>query len=132
MSDQVRFNVYVTVKEGRLDEFKRIAGDWSAWLEKERPDVVSYEWFSASEDEMKVQVMEVFESSAAMLATMSQTSDEDEKPDYPYEMTKLEVLGNVSDELRERLDSGDSPIEYWSHLAGFTLSAGAEGRPDRP
>ena len=47
-------------------------------------------------------------------------SESEEEPDYPYEMTKLEVLGNVSDELKERLDAGKSPIEYWGHLNGFT------------
>ena len=54
-----------------------------------------------------------------MLATMEQASDAEE-PDYPYEMTKLEICGDVSDALRAKLDAGSSPIEYWSHLEGFT------------
>jgi quinol monooxygenase YgiN len=119
MTDHIRFNVYVTAKEGRLDELKQIAKDWSAYMKKERPDVLSYQWFFASDDETKVQVMEVYESSEAMLATMEQTSDSGET-DYPYVMTKLEVCGNVSDALRAKLDAGDSPIEYWNHIDGFT------------
>ena len=119
MPDPIRFNVYVTVKDGRLDEFKRIATEWSAYHKKARPDVLSYEWFFSSDDETKIQVMEVYESSEAMLATMEQTSEAGET-DYPYEMTKLEVCGNVSPALREKLDAGSSPIEYWNHLDGFT------------
>ena len=122
MGDQIRFNVYVTVKEGRLDDFRQIAKDWSAHHKSERPDILSYEWFYTSEDETKAQVMEVYESSEAMLATMEQVaeSESQEEPDYPYEMTKLEILGPVSKALKERLDAGGSPIEYWDHLDGFT------------
>ena len=82
---------------------------------------MSYEWFF-SPDQKSAQVMELYESSEAMLATLKKVSESEseEEPDYPYEMTKLEVLGNVSDELKERLDAGKSPIEYWGHLNGFT------------
>ena len=121
MSDPIRFNVYVTIKPGRLDEFKQIAQDWSAYQKQERPDILSYEWFFSA-DETRCQVMEQYESSEAILATMEQVSEpEDEsKPDYPYVMDRLEVLGNVSDALKKKLDAGDSPIEYWSFLNGFT------------
>ena len=121
MTNAIRFNVYVTVKEGRLDDFKQIAKEWSANNKQERPDILGYEWFF-SPDQKSAQVMELYESSEAMLATLKKVSasESEEEPDYPYEMIKLEVLGNISDELRERLDSGKSTIEYWSHLNGFT------------
>mgnify|MGYP001281439858 CR=1 FL=1 len=34
--------------------------------------------------------------------------------------TPLEVCGNISDALRKKLDKGESTIEYWNHLNGFT------------
>ena len=119
MADPIRFNVYVTVKEGRLEEFKKIARDWSAHHKKERIDVLSYEWF-ISPDGTRCQVMELYESSEAMLATMEQVSESDvsEKPDYPYEMDKLEVCGDISNALRVKLDAGESPIEYWGFIDG--------------
>ena len=122
MADGIRFNVYVSIKDGRLQDFKDIAKDWSAYHYKERPDVHSYEWFFMDADQTKALVMEVYEGSEAMLATMEQVSDaeEVEKPDYPYEMTKLEVCGNISDALRERLDAGGSNIVYYRHIDGFT------------
>ena len=119
MADPIRFNIYVTVKDGRLDDFKQIAEDWSVYHQQERPDILSYEWFF-SPDETQCQVMELYESSEAMLATMEQVSESEEKPDYPYEMDKLEVLGNISNALKAKLDEGESPIEYWSYLNGFT------------
>ena len=120
MADPIRFNVYVTVKEGRLEEFKKIARDWRAHHKKERIDVLSYEWF-ISPDGTRCQVMELYESSEAMLATMEQVSESEvaEKPDYPYEMDKLEVCGDISDALRVKLDAGESPIEYWGFIDGF-------------
>lgn len=122
MADPVRFNVYVAVKDGRLNDFRQIAKEWSAYHYTERPDVLSYEWFFLDEDETKALVMEVYESSEAMLATMEQVSEaeETEEPDYPYDMIKLEVCGNISNALRQRLDAGKSRIEYYNHIDGFT------------
>ena len=44
-SEYTRFNVYVKVKEGRLEDFRGIARDGSAWLKQAHPDIVSYECF---------------------------------------------------------------------------------------
>ena len=122
MSEYIRFNVYVKVKEGRLEEFRGIARDWSAWQKQARPDILSYEWFFPEQDPMTAQVMEVYESSEAILATLQEVdaSEVAEEPDYPYEMTKIEVCGPVSDALKARLDKGKSPIEYWTRINGFT------------
>ena len=118
MADPIRFNVYVTVRDGRLEEFKRLAKEWIRYNEK-RPEILGYEWFFASDDETKVQVMEVYEDSGALLAYYERASEAGET-DYPYDTTRVEVCGNVSDALRERLDAGKSPIEYYGHLGGFT------------
>ena len=65
--------------------------------------------------------IELYESSEAITKTMGATSESesDENPDYPYQITKLEVLGNVSGELREKLDAIDSPVDYWTYLDGL-------------
>ena len=82
--------------------------------------MLSYEWFM-SPDGTRCQVMELYESSEAMLATMEQVVESEvaEKPDYPYKMDKLEVCGDISDALRVKLDAGESPIEYWGFIDGF-------------
>ena len=118
MADPVRFNVYVTAREGRLDEFKRVAKEWIAGNAK-RPEILSYEWFFDREDGSKCQVMEIYESGDALLAQLEQASG-GEEPDYPYVMTRLEVCGNISAALRKRLDAGSSPITYYDHFDGFT------------
>ena len=122
MSDLIRFNIHVKVKEGRLEDFKGIAKDWSAHHYTERPDILSYEWYFLGEDETRAMVMEVYESSEAMLATMGQVAEaeEVEEPDYPYEMIKIDVCGNVSDALRARIDSGNSKIDYYRRIEGYT------------
>lgn len=118
MADPIRFNVYVTVREGRQEEFKRLAAEWIKYNEN-RPEILGYEWYFASDDETKVQVMEGYEDSDALLAYYERASEAPET-DYPYDTTKVEVCGNVSDALRARLDAGKSPIEYYGHLGGFT------------
>ena len=42
MADPIRFNVYVTVRDGRLEEFKRSAKEWIKFNER-RPEILSYE-----------------------------------------------------------------------------------------
>ena len=122
MTDLIRFNIYVTVKEGRLEDFKQIARDWSARNLNERAYVRSYEWFFLGEDETDALVIEVFNSSEEILATMERTSEAEsvEEPDYPYEMIKMEVCGEISDALRARLNSGKTKIEYYRRFEGFT------------
>ena len=63
--------------------------------------------------------MEVYEDSDALLAYYERPSEAGETG-YPYDTTKVEVCGNVSAALRERLDAGKSPIEFFHHLGGFT------------
>ena len=118
MADAVRLNVYVTVREGREDEFKRLAKEWIAGNAK-RPQVLSYEWFFEHGDETRVQVMETYADGDALLADLERAGD-GETPDYPYEMTRLEVCGNISAALRKRLDSGATEVSYYDHFAGFT------------
>lgn len=123
MSDTLRFNVYVKVKEGRLEDFKQIAKDWSAHHLTARPDILSYEWFFMDEDQTQAQVMEIYESSEAMMATLKdveESGEHTEDTDYPYEMVKTEICGKVSPELRKMMGSGKSAVEYYSHIDGFT------------
>lgn len=122
MADPIRFNTFVTVKEGRLDDFKGIAKQWSTYNYKQRPDILSYEWFFLGDDEKQALVMELYESSEAMLATMEQVSEseEAEEPDYPYDMVKMQVCGKLTAALRKRLDAGKSKIEYYNYIDGFT------------
>jgi quinol monooxygenase YgiN len=124
MLELIRFNVHVAVKEGRLEDFKTIAREWSAHHLSERPDILSYEWFFKTEDQSRAIVLELYESSAAMLATMGQVAEaeEVEEPDYPYDMIKIDIFGNASDALRERLDAGKSKIDYYNYIDGYTRS----------
>ena len=50
MSDHVWFNVYVTVREGQLEEFRAMARDRSELHRENTPEFLAYEWFFTSED----------------------------------------------------------------------------------
>ena len=119
MANPVRFNVYVTVREGREDEFKRLAKEWIAGNAK-RPEVLSYEWFFEHGDETRVQVMETYADGDALLAYLERGSGDGTPPDYPYVTTRLEVCGNISAALKKRLDGGATEVSYYDHFAGFT------------
>ena len=123
MTETLRFNIYVKVKEGRLEDFKQTAKDWSAYQLKRRPDILSYEWFFLDNDQSLALIMEVYENSDAMMATYKALDESDEhtkETDYPYEMIKTQVCGKVSEELKKIMNKGKSPIEYYTHIEGFT------------
>ena len=126
MSERILFNVYVTVHEGKVEEFKRVAKELIAVNEK-RPEILCYEWFPLDEDEREFQIVEIFESSEAMLSENEPSVDADYhrihgELEKLYVMTKMEVLGNASDALRERYAALGSDLElvYYGHFAGFT------------
>lgn len=124
MSGRIWFNVYVTVRDGRLDELKRVAKDFVE-ANRERPEMLSYEWFFTNEDQTHCQVFEIYKSADALLASLereSEAADDDDngEVDYPFEITRMEVCGDVSDALRMRLDSGRTPIEYFDRFDGFS------------
>ena len=123
MTEKLRFNVYVKIKKGRHEDFKKIAKDWSAYQLKGRLDILSYEWFFLEEDQSLALIMEVYENSDAMMATYKALDESDEhfeETDYPYEIIKTEVCGKVSEELKNRIGTGKSRVEHYTHLAGFT------------
>ena len=68
--------------------------------------------------------MELYENSEAMIGGMERSAERGAgdrfNPPYPYTMDKLEVLGNVSEALRERLNSGESKPHFFDHFEGFT------------
>ena len=123
MTEKLRFNVYVKIKKGRHEDFKKIAKDWSAYQLKGRLDILSYEWFFLEKDQSQALIMEVYENSDAMMATYKALDESDEhfeETDYPYEIIKTEVCGKVSEELKNRIGIGKSRVEHYTHLAGFT------------
>jgi quinol monooxygenase YgiN len=120
MSDRVWMNVYVTVVDGKLDEFKAMAKNWATTHENNTPEILGYEWFYRSADEMKVQVMECYASSEALSDYMERGGGGTFKPPYPYTVDKMEICGSISDALRKKLDSGESKPEYFDHFEGFS------------
>ena len=122
MADPIRFNVYASVHDGKLEQFKRVAKDMITKARAEDHGTLSYEWFFTSEDESAVQVLEVFENSEALLAYFKR-GEADEKGHLFLEtcdVTKIEICGNASEALREKAESWGFEIDYYHYLDGFT------------
>lgn len=120
MSDRVWMNVYVTVNDGKLEEFRAMANNWVTTHLENTPEILAYEWFHRREDEMKVQVMELYASSEAMIDYLTRGGGDTFKPPYPYTVDKMEVLGKLSDALRKRFDAGEMKPECFDHFDGFS------------
>ena len=122
MADRIRLNLYATVPDGRQEEIKGMVKELVASARAEDPGTLSYEWFFTNEDETELQVLEVFESSEAVLSYFARAGDAEAAKRFvdACVVEKLEVCGDPTDELREMLDATGMPISYQARLDGFT------------
>ena len=122
MAELIRMNVYLTVPEEKLGEFKSVAKDMTARARAEDLGTLSYEWFETSEGENTFQVLEVFESSEALLTYFERGGADPAGQRFleVCKVTKIELCGRPSDEVRKQLDALGMAIDYQLPLDGFT------------
>ena len=66
MSNYIRTDVEITVKEGMLDEFRSLTGKMIQNTAAKEPDALVYEWY-ISEDGRESHLLETFKDSDAFL-----------------------------------------------------------------
>lgn len=113
---KISYTLVMDIVDGKLDEFKSKAENYTSSTEKNEPETLGYSWF-LSADNQHCMLHEAFADSEAMLAHLGNVG-----PTLPdlfaiAPPSRLEVFGEVSDAAREALD----PLGaiYFTHLCGF-------------
>jgi quinol monooxygenase YgiN len=114
---KVSYIIEFTIEDGKLDEFKKMATGLAAATEADEPESLTYQWYLAGDDR-KCLLHEAFASSEAMLHHLGSVG-----PSLPdllaiAPITRLEVMGAVSDAGREAL-AGLGPVHYPNRISGF-------------
>lgn len=109
MSNYIRTDVEITVKEGMLDEFRSLTGKMIQNTAAKEPDALVYEWY-IGEDGRESHLLETFKDSDAFLDPLWELST----------LTGFKTFGNPSSELREALAGFPVPIQYYPHSDGMT------------
>jgi quinol monooxygenase YgiN len=113
---KVSYILEFTIKDGEVDTFESLSSGYIASVKENEPDTVVYQWY-LSEDKKRCLLHETFSGSEALLNHLTNVG-----PSLPEllaiaPITRLEVLGSVSDDARTALSQLGAV--HFSHLGGF-------------
>ena len=117
MSENVSWNLRVSIREGQLDNFNALMAEMVESTQAESGTLM-YEWF-LSEDKTTCHIYERYADSAAVMAHLGNFGSKFAARFLEYmEPTELRVYGNPTDEVRGGLE-GLGPV-YLGLVGGFT------------
>jgi quinol monooxygenase YgiN len=112
----VAYLIELTIQEGKLDEFKKLAAGYTDAVRAGEPGTTEYQWW-LFEDGTRGLLKESFDSSESMLTHLANVG-----PSLPdllaiAPIPRAEVFGELSPEARTELDALGA--KYTTHLVGF-------------
>jgi quinol monooxygenase YgiN len=117
--NQLHFRAEFTIKEGKIDEYKKLVQEMTRVVEANEPDTVSYQFYLNS-DETKCIVLETYANSEAALAHNASVASKTILPKIfgVSRISGFDVYGNPSEELQKVLTSFGS--KTYNLFAGFS------------
>ena len=106
-NNRIHIGAQFIVKEGKIDEFKKLIKDMSRMVEANEPDTIDYEFYLNSDDETKCIVHETYADSEAALAHASSIASQTILPKIfnVASVSRFDVYGSPSKELQKMLTS---------------------------
>lgn len=116
---QIHIRAEFTIKEGKIDEFKKLVQEMGKAVQVSEPDTIDYQFF-LNEGETKCIVHETYASSEAVLAHNTDNASQTILPRIftVISISRFDVYGNPSEELRKVLRGFSAQI--YSLFAGFS------------
>ena len=117
--NQILFRAEFTIREGKIEEYKKLIQEMSRAVEANEPDTISYQFY-LNRDETKCIVYETYSNSEAVFAHNNGVASQTILPKIfnVSNISRFEVYGNPSEELQKVLTSF-SPQTY-NLFAGFS------------
>ena len=116
MSGYIRTDVELSIKEGKLDDFKALVNTMIKMTDVNEPNTLVYEWY-ISEDGSECHLLETFKDSDAFMVHLGNVSHMFDTLFESATMTRAKIYGSPSAELRQALDP--LGVEYFAHLNGI-------------
>ena len=117
MTNYIRAIAEVSIPEGKINEFKKMAAEIIDKVEANEPNTLSYEWF-LSNDESKCYVVQSYKDSEAVMAHLGNIGDLSGPLHEVAPLTGLMIFGSPSDELRQAIEHvGPKIFEHWNGVA---------------
>ena len=114
MTNHIRAIAEVSIPEGKMNEFKKLAAEIIDKVEATEPNTLSYEWF-LSNDQSKCYVVQSYKDSEAVMAQLGNIRDLSGPLHVVAPLTGLMIFGSPSDELRQAVKHvGPKIFEHWN------------------
>jgi quinol monooxygenase YgiN len=115
-TNQIRAIAEVSIPEGKINEFRKLAAEIIARVEANEPNTLRYEWF-LSNDKSKCFVVQIYKDSEAVIDHLGNFGDLNGPFHEVAPLTGLMIFGSPSDELRQTLEPiGAKMFEHWIGL----------------
>ena len=101
-NNQIHFRAEFTIKEGKIEEFKKLVQDMSRAVEANEPDTIEYKFY-LNRDKTKCVVHETYANSDSVLAHNNGIASQKILPKIfgISTITRFDVYGNPSDQLQK-------------------------------
>ena len=120
MSGYIVTDFQLSIKEGKLDDFKAIVSTMVEITNLNEPNTLVYE-YHINEDGTECHLLETFKDSDAFMVHLGNVGHLFDTLFESATMTRAKIYGNPSAELQQALDP--LGVEYFSHLNGIERSS---------
>ena len=119
MSSSVVTDFQVSIKEGKIEDFKSIVNAMIEINDVNEPNTLGYEYY-INEDDTECHLVETFKNSDAFMVHFGNVGQLFDTLFESATMTRAKIYGNPSAELQQALDP--LGVEYFAHLNGIERS----------
>ena len=117
MSSYIVTDFQLSIKEGKLEDFKAFVDTMIEITDANEPNTLVYEWY-INEDGNECHLLETFKDSDAFMAHLGNVSHMFDTLFTFAMMTRAKIYGSPSAELQRSLDP--LGVEYFGHFNGVT------------
>ena len=117
MSGYIRTDVELSIKEGKLDDFKALVNTMIKMTDVNEPNTLVYEYY-INEDGTECHLLETFKDSDAFMVHLGNVSHMFDTLFESATMTRAKIYGSPSAELKQALDP--LGVQYFAHFNGVT------------
>ena len=120
MAGYIETDFQLSIKEGKLDDFKAIVSTMVDITKMTEPNTLVYE-YHINEDGTECHLLETFKDSDAFMVHLGNVGHLFDTLFGSAIMTRAKIYGNPSTELQQALDP--LGVEYFAHLNGIERSS---------
>ena len=117
MSSCIVTDFQLSIKEGKLEEFKAFVNTMIEVTDVNEPHTLGYEWY-INEDGNECHLLETFMDSKAFMTHLGNVGHMFDTLFQFAAMTRAKFYGSPTDELQNSLDL--LSVEYFGHFNGVT------------